>query len=232
MNMNNDNTPMRDDAAIAREEVLIGRVTDAEASPSDWAELEVIAVRDPAVWQRLAQAQRAHARLESAVEDRIALSELVDIPRGTMGSVRVFTVRWREYAGWAAAAVVALTWFGIGRNSASTSAPVHGGNEMQAGLFPVVSKPISFDDARAQYVKTGRESGRVLMELPSIYVDASKVPHADTKAFYVVRPFLERVEATDGQLWRVSADEHGRPMYVPAGGLDDLIKAEQGRLPD
>ena len=96
----NSNTPTRED-------ILIGRITDGEASPNDWAEIESIAESDPGVWHRLASSQRTHARMESAVEDAIAIAELIDAP--DMRRVgRPVIARIREYSGWALAAGLAL----------------------------------------------------------------------------------------------------------------------------
>lgn len=203
-----------DDARVFREEVLIGRVTDGEASPSDWAEIESMAQRDPTLWQRLAQSQRAHARLEGAVEDSIAVSEFVDLPRHAMGGAHEFVARWRQYGGWAAAAVVALAWFSIHRN-----AVVQGGSQ-QAGIVPISLSAANPDEALKQYLQAGTREGRVVSELPFIMVDASDVPNAKDHEVYFIRPVLERVKATDMQSMRVTTDEHGRPVMVPAGNYE------------
>ncbi|MCA9311976.1 MAG: hypothetical protein KDA21_12265 [Phycisphaerales bacterium] len=104
----NTNHPFED--GLTREEILIGRVTDGEASPTDWAELQRLANADPGVLARLAEAQRSHAALEQAVEDRIAICELIEAraftqERGAvLGRIGIFT-------GWAAAAAFGVMWW-------------------------------------------------------------------------------------------------------------------------
>lgn len=108
------------DAEALREQVLLSRVVDHEASPADWAELEQRAVADPAIWHRLACAERAHARLSDAVEDAIAIAECVDLPLGLSVAQRVsgdapagsrhtlWSAFWKQSPGWLVAACLAV----------------------------------------------------------------------------------------------------------------------------
>jgi len=204
-----------DDARVMREEVLIGRVTDGEASPSDWAEIESMARNDPSLWQRLAQSQRAHARIESAVEDAIAVSEFVELPRHS-AHVNAFSARWREYAGWAAAAVLGLAWIGIHQRSGHQNSPMSGSSSMQqANIIPISSA--TPDQAYDRYLEAGKDDGRIVAVLPAQMVDASEVGASGKRDIFIVRPVIERVKATDVQTLRVSTDEHGRQTFVPMG---------------
>lgn len=204
-----------DDARVMREEVLIGRVTDGEASPSDWAEIESMAQRDSSLWQRLAQSQRAHARIESAVEDAIAVSEFVELPRHS-AHVQAFSARWREFGGWAAAAVLALAWLGIHQRSAHQSVPAPGGNGVQqAGIIPISSA--TPDQAYARYLEAGKDDGRIVTVLPPQMLEATEAGSSGAREIYFIRPVVERVKATDVQRLRVTTDEHGLQRWVPAG---------------
>lgn len=205
-----------DDARTLREEVLIGRVTDGEASPSDWAEIESMAQRDPTLWQRLAQSQRAHARIESAVEDAIAVSEFVELPRHSMAHVHAFSARWREFGGWAAAAVLAVAWFGVHQRSGPQSVLLPAGNgTQQASIIPISSA--TPEQAFNRYLEAGKSDGRIVEVLPPQMLYASNGQNAGEQEVFFIRPVVERVKATDVQTLRVTTDEHGRPTWVPAG---------------
>lgn len=193
-----------------REDVLIGRVTDSEASPTDWSELDQIARTDPAVWQRLAQAQRAHARFERAVEDEIAIAELVEIPEPP-SVIASFKSRWQSWSGWAVAAAVVLAWLGA-RN-------------MQLG--PLQSAPqtaglglsLTPDAALQKYLDTGSSNGRVLHEMP-LQVVESREDESGKQIIYYIRPILERAEVKELKVMRVLGDENGRESVVPGNKSD------------
>lgn len=190
-----------------REDILIGRVVDGEASPSDWGELEHLARGDTGLWQRLAQSQRAHARLERAVEDRIAVAELIELPEPP-GVLASFRARWQSWSGWAAAAAVAIAWLGAGRGPAmnAPTGPASQGAAI-AGL--------SLDDALQQYIERGRRDGRVLREMPAQYVDSRDLGQGKGREVIFVRQILERMPVTDVHVARVVKDEHGEERIVP-----------------
>lgn len=198
-----------------REDILIGRVTDGEATGADWQELEAAAAADPAVWTRLASAQRRHAALMCAVDDELTVAELVPAPdigalaRAAEAQAHAMahpSVRWRAYSGWAAAAVVALAWLGANRvlpgaspHSATTTAGL-------AGVSP--------DDLLQRYVDKGRENGRVLMELPLVMVESGPAPDGKGTQVVYMRRLLE--QTTVSGFYEVGRDETGQPAPVPA----------------
>ncbi|MGP1345378.1 MAG: hypothetical protein ACTS3F_01750 [Phycisphaerales bacterium] len=147
------------DGGALREEVLLGRVVDREASAGDWEELERMAGVDPGVWGRLARAERAHARLCAAVEDAIAMAECVELPGmgrdggrrlglaggggagvggavrgGVRGGARARGWWWRS-AGWAVAAClgVVVAWQGVGAGGGDA-----GGGDGDGGMLASV----------------------------------------------------------------------------------------------
>jgi hypothetical protein len=193
-----------------REDILIGRVTDGEATPADWQELETLAIAEAGVWTRLAAAQRAHADLARAVDDELTVAELVHAPahEAARGGMTLVSQRWRAYSGWAAAAALALAWAGAnGLNLRIPGAAVPGTNA--AGLF--TSGP---DDLFTQYLDKGKAQGSVLGELPKVMIET--IPVADAKPgeanveVVYVRRVLER--AMVNNVYRVSRDEHGNPV--------------------
>lgn len=194
-----------------RVDILIGRVIDAEASPADWGELEALAATDPAVWTRLATAQREHARLERTVDDALTVAELVDAPdptRYTPSRWTEISVRWRAYSGWAAAAVIALVWASVS-GVLPSNAPRH--DSTQLGGLPV---GLGADDIFQRYVDSGRREGRVLGELPMVMVESRPLASGAGAEVIYLRQILERVEVRG--VYEVGANEHGEPAIMPS----------------
>lgn len=225
----------------SREEVLIGRVTDGEATAADWSELESSARDDPAVWQRLAASQRAHARFEHAVEDQIAICELIEAPDRRALAARGVARRFREYGGWAAAAALGLAWLGVqggalpgwgsGSNGASPgpARPVNSGYEsnLAGGMIGAdgagtqfVSLP--YDEAYDQYKRAGLASGRVLGELPMLLIEARPADDGQGQDVLFVRRVVERVRSANVNVLNVQTDEHGQPIRAEPKPLEDL----------
>lgn len=200
-----------------REDVLIGRVVDGEASAQDWSALEILSASDPAVWERLGRAQKIHARLERGLEDAIAIAELVDLPssyaQGGRAGGRF------AYAGWAAAAAIALAWGGIsGGLVPLTSFRSMGPQGQQAGIG--VTSQTAIDQLPPEaiydhYVRSGLASGRVVGEMPAMFVDARELDGGAGKEVWYVRQILERTKVTDLTPLSVQMDEHGTQRFVP-----------------
>lgn len=197
-----------------REDILIGRVTDGEATPGDWRELETMAGADSGVWSRLANAQRAHADLARAVDDELTVAELVASPahEATRGGMTPVAMRWRAYTGWAAAAALSLAWAGANGLNVRAAGP---GGANSAGVVP-----LSTDELFSQYVNKGKQQGVVLDELPMVLVESRPAtatggvadPAGRVEVVFVRRT-LERAVVND--LYRVGRDEHGEPTPVP-----------------
>ena len=201
-----------------REDILIGRVTDGEATAADWTELEALAAKDPGVWSRLASEQRRHAALSAAVDDELTIAELVALPeRGSVAAEAGISrhamshpsVRWRAYTGWAAAAALALAWVGadrLGVNAPRTAGP---GNNT-AGL--ITSAPP--DELLKSYIDRGQRDGRVLMELPLVMVESGPAPDGKGTQVVYMRRLLE--QTTVSGVYQVGRDETGQFLPVPA----------------
>jgi hypothetical protein len=195
-----------------REDILIGRVVDGEATPSDWGELEHMSKADAALWQRLAQSQRAHARLERAVEDEIAVSELVELPE-PVSVIASFRSRWQLWGGWAVAAGLALAWLGAGSGPAMFR-PNGSGNSpstLPAGLGTAAG---TLDDLLNQYVTKGRESDRVVNVMPLQLLKTNQLEQGKGTEVFFVRPIIERMIVTDFRPMSVLVDEAGQARKV------------------
>lgn len=212
-----------------REEVLLGRVVDREATPADWAELDARSASDAGVWGRLADQLRACAQLEADVADATAVAELVEAPGGHgasrgRGGGRA-AVGWvGGAAGWAAAACLGLIvlW---GQSSGTGVTPTGGrpvtggpggaeeGPTVQtAGYTPI--EEATPDQALARYLDAGRRSGRVVSELPAVFLGTETDGSGRQRAVYL-RQIMETVPARGVFRPEVHEDELGRPTVVP-----------------
>lgn len=212
MNDLNPQNPLRPESfEPTREDVLIGRVVDGEASSTDWEALERLAATDPLVWERVGRAQRTHARLEREVEDAIAIAELIEAPSPRVVAGHSLGLRVRQYGGWAAAAAIGLAWVAIQRPGSTSLLPANPG--MTAGFGMPAS--LTADEALAQYVRAGQADGRVLGEMQPMLVSTRPLADGQGKEVWYVRPILERARVTDVNVLSVGMDEHGQPRYVP-----------------
>jgi len=193
-----------------REDVIVGRIVDGEASPSDWQDLDRIAERDPAVWQRLARAQRAHARLERAVEDGIAVAEFVELPLREHHAMFDFVTRVRAYGGWAVAAVLALALLG---SYSPLQRNLNGPGSVTAGY--TLLDQATTDQAYQRYVNAGRDSGRVVDTLPSVLIEAGGLGTPEGGDVLIVRRIVERMPAKDMAFFTVEPNEFSEPTFVP-----------------
>jgi hypothetical protein len=203
-----------------RIDILIGRVVDSEASAGDWHELEQLADADPRLWGRLAKAQRAHARLTDAVEDELAIVELVDLPEAE--PIRLpFVERVQRWSGWALAAALCLAWL-LSRQAPMANQP----GSMQAGfggVQPVFVSNTTPDQAWNNYVETARLADSFVSELPPIVVSNTQLADGGQEIFFVRRS-LERVTLTDVAHLRVSQDEQGRPVLISTPSAGDASR--------
>lgn len=200
----------------SREDILIGRVVDGEAFQSDWDALHALAAADGGVWERLGRAQHAHARLEREVSDVIAVAELIDAPVHDLPSSLPLGLRLRHYGGWAAAAVLTMAlvgqgWLGLGPGG--NAGPIIN----QSAGFPVpgAGRSVDPDAALDQYVRSGLAAGRVVGEMPTMFISDRPLENGQGHEVFYVRPILERATVTDLQFMRVQDDEHGTPRIIP-----------------
>ncbi len=198
-----------------REDILVGRVVDGEATGADWGELERLAAADEGVWARLAKAQRSQASLARAVDDEVVVAELVDLPaaevdRGGHGWSEV-SVRWRAYSGWAVAAAMAFAWVGAARYGVWNGF----GHEAGEGMRPAqIAGPgsIGMDDLMKRYVEQGSAQGRVIAELPMVMVESGPAQGGEGVDVVYVRQLLERVRVRN--VYELGMTEHGEPSPV------------------
>ncbi|MEL7474151.1 MAG: hypothetical protein AAGK04_12610, partial [Planctomycetota bacterium] len=174
-------------------DVLLSRLIDAEASAEDWAAFKRLASEDQNIWAELGEAQRAHDDLAIAVRRETSVADEIEAPieaRLSDGLTARLRALW-SYGGWAAAAVVLLT-FTLGRPGGPLGAQ---SSSMQAaGIVPALVTPNSApDEALQAYLDLGEKAGTVLGEAPQ-FVVLESTPAADGDGYEVVylRQLVER----------------------------------------
>jgi hypothetical protein len=184
-------------------DILISRVIDDEASAADWAQLKALAASEPQIWRDLFEMQRGQSELARAVESQLDVAEYIDAPVQDHLTAQL-TQRVRRgltWAGWAAAAAVAVAWVGIG-------APEPGSE---------FDRPIAADltptQLLEQYMEKGRESGLVQGEAPAkTLLSAQPAPSGVGYEVFYIRQIVERAIVTD--LYQLGSDDAGNPHPV------------------
>lgn len=171
---------------IDRIDILLSRAVDGIATADDWIELEKIGANEPSVWRTLAEELRAQATLESAVEEQIAVADMVEIDTSAAHASHSFNRRMRTWSGWAAAAVVALAWIGA---SGMLGANGFGGSQ-QAGIGPTLTA----DQALDEYREKGLREGRLMTEYPAVMLQSRVIDDTGRIEVYYMRRFIERAE--------------------------------------
>ncbi len=216
MNMERNESFPRTPSPDEQIDLLIGRIADGEASARDWEVFGELGERNPGAWKLLAQAQRDHQALSLAVGVALHGADRVELPsreaadaflRGGHGR-SPGTTRFVQYGGWAVAAMIALAVLGV--NGGQFTMP--GKTVNQAGLIPAnyfqVNSP---DDALQLYRDQGKQSGRVLAEVPVLLESR---PSATGRGYEVVfvRQIVEKAQMDN--LLRFAQDERGRLVPV------------------
>jgi len=190
---------------VEREDILISRVVDGEASDADWRELEALSSLDATVMRRLAEAQSREAALREAVAGALVRAETVELPGRHVDTVYRFRSRLQSWTGWAAAAAVALAWAAAGGGlRPATEGQVAGASW---------GTPASTEEAFERYQLMGLAEGRVLGELPLVMLRAEQREDGRTDVTYL-RRVLERKTVTG--VYEPGVDAEGKPTLLPA----------------
>jgi len=177
------------------EELWISRALDRRATEQDWRGLEAIAARDGDVWRRLATTLRVEAALVRGVDAVLPTREEV---------LAAPPSRMRGPLGALAALLLLAVVFVLGRASAP-----------EAARSPTVAAPAAdvagdADRLLDTYLAVGRESGRVLEQLPLSIVASRRSSSGPGFEVVFVRSFVERTEVDHAMT--LAPDEIGRPM--------------------
>ncbi|MBY0313003.1 MAG: hypothetical protein K2W85_13105 [Phycisphaerales bacterium] len=202
-------------------DLLTSRIADGESTREDWAAFSELAGRNPQAWEQLAMLQRDKQSLSLAVGIALHSAENVDLPTRDAAasyfgrSSQPTTIGWRKFGamgGWAAAAMVALAW--IGSHNGLMPIRTSGPGTSTAGLIPAgYERVTSPDDAYRLYLDKGAKSGRIVGEVPKLWLVDSR-PEETGNGYEVVyvRQIVERARVND--LVGFAQDENGRAMPV------------------
>lgn len=207
----NRDTPDRDQ--------LISRVIDGVAGPGDWVEIDLISATDQNVWREIAQAQRDKQLLDFAVGRATATADRIDLPEPAplviIRRARLGAVQW---AGWAAAAVLAVAMLVVPNWNTTPNTNTAG----LTSLIPTFDQPPTSPDAALNsYLTAGKETGRVVRQLPD-FVVLDSAPAADGNGYDIIylRQIVERARVDSLNKYKV--DESGRKIPLPVTRIDSL----------
>ena len=221
-----DHTPQRD--------LLLTRVMDGRASADEWDAFRALASRDPSAWADLQAMQRDHEHLTAEVDRALARAELVALPDPLRDPAPAGTAtrpiadhdhpndhthRFERRAsgvakwlGWGVAAMVAISWFAGSQGGPTTTlTPIRDPGTNRATLLPAWGE--GTNAALEYYLTQGRETGKVVRELPDRPIlQTTRNPDGTVEVLFL-RQILERAVVDD--VYRIARDEMGNPIPVP-----------------
>lgn len=218
--------------------LALSRVVDRVADPADWNLLEHLGRADAGLWQRLADLLRDDDALRSAVESELAAVEAVPAP---VFARRRWWTGLPSWSGWAAAALLALSW------ALSPSVPAVDDESPrwvggQDARDPMVRRPVGLDTSRrvadalagvppgpaitsapgAPVAAAGLDAGtaitpsapgaELLGELPAELLSTRPLADGSGVELFTLRRVLQR-EVVAG-VYALGADELGNPRPV------------------
>ncbi len=198
-----------DIATRDRVDMLVSRISDAEARPEDWGAFNELAERLPWAWRELARAQRDHAAMCVAVGVAIQTADSVFLPSRLGGragaSGAEARTRLGAWAGWAVAACLGTAFLGVMRPPAPGNLPGNAAGVNLANWTP--------NDYVQGYVESGEKTGLVLGEVPRrLLLESRPLERGDGFEVVYVRQFVERAQVSD--LVRFTTNEAGRAVPV------------------
>lgn len=185
----------------SRADTLISRAVDRADRPSDWDELDRMALQDPGVVTALWDGLRADCALRAAVSPAVAAAARVALPDALPDALPSRPVAHAPSSpartlrsgglGWLAACVVAGLWW------LTSPGPTPAVSDEAKGPVPAVAQQASPGSMPTQF-------------LPDIVLDAQPASSGTGYDLVVVRRAIERVQVPD--LYGVGADEYGDPV--------------------
>ncbi len=201
-----------------RDERLISRIIDGDATAGEWDELTALAADDPETWRRLADGLRDNRAFARAVNAAAKLADTIELPRsadaagaGRPSRPALRLGRWSGWTGWAVAAVVTLTWTTGLLRVVTTTPDLR--PAQPAGLVETPGRASAAELLQA-YVDQGRQEDFVIAEIPEkVLLETRPLKDGQGYELLYLRQILERKTVPD--LYQVnSQDEMGRPSLV------------------
>jgi hypothetical protein len=169
-------------------DILFSRVIDGRDTAADWQALETLGTQDPDLWRTLALAQRDHRAIVAGVRRATDVADGIALPSAEPArhrhSFHARAKRTSAWAGWAAAAMLAIAF--VGRTMQSPS------QDIGAGATASLEQPFA-DAASAlqSYLSKGRENGRVVTERPMRLLGLEQLPDGAGYRVLYERPIVE-----------------------------------------
>jgi hypothetical protein len=198
-----------------RDQLLMSRVVDGDATTEHWDELTALAARDASVWRRLAETLRDHSSFARAVNTHVAVAETVPIPseqeaRRASVTVEPHTAPFAHvsrWSGWAVAAVVGIAWLSWIFNVAGTGRVVEPQGQVNVAGLPAA-------DLLQAYLDRGKQEDRVIGEVPDrILVETRPAVSGQGYELVYLRQIMERAVVPDLYQFQ-GQDERGQPILV------------------
>ena len=204
-----------------RDDILISRVIDGDATAAEWDELTALAASNPPVWRNLALSLREDKVLARGVNADVAVADSIEMP-GTAnrpaalielhepGRHPTVLGRLGGWSGWVMAAVLTIAWV-TGMFSPVPTDPglATGTNRAQI---------LSASDLLQAYLDRGRQEDRVIAEVPErVLIETRPSETGRGYELLYLRQILERTVVPD--LYKFyGQDEMGRPTLVRYDG--------------
>jgi hypothetical protein len=197
-----------------RDQILMSRAIDGDATTDQWDELTAMASKDPSVWRRLAETLRDHSSFARGVNAEVAVAESVPLPSPQRARALVppeprtepfaHVSRW---SGWAVAAIVGIAWLAWTLNVADTGHRVEPAAPVNLAGLPAA-------DLLQAYLDRGRQEERVIGEVPDrILIDTRLSGTGQGYELVYLRQIIERAVVPDLYQFR-GQDERGQPVLV------------------
>ena len=197
-----------------RDQLLMSRAVDGDATTDQWDELTALAAKDPSVWRQLAETLRDHSGFARAVNAQVAVAETVSLPSPQHARAAVppgprtepfaHASRW---SGWTVAAAIAIAWLAWIFNVADTARGVEPPPPVQVASLPAA-------DLLQAYLDRGKQEERVIGEVPDrILINTRPAATGQGYELVYVRQILERAVVPDLYQFQ-GQDERGQPVLV------------------
>lgn len=184
-------------------EQLIDRILNRNLEARDLDELAQLSQNEPEALSQIAATLRAAATIETAVEAAEAIATSIELPNSNVlrNTPSIPIVRW---SGWAAASMLAAAWLLVAiLNPALPSAD----EQVRSNILLTAS------EALEQYMRAGKEEGRIIEELPLITVELRPAEDGDGMDVFYVRRVMERAHVKG--MYKMGMDDQGRAVILP-----------------
>ena len=189
--------------SIDRHEQLVDRILNRDLQARDLDELAQLSQNDPQALSQIAATLRAAATIETGIEAAESIANSIELPDSNVlrKTPSIPIVRW---SGWATASMLAAAWLFV----AILKPALPSSDE------PVRSNILlTASEALEQYMRAGKEEGRIVEELPLITVELRPAEDGDGMDVFYVRRLIERAHVKG--MYKMGMDDQGRAVVLP-----------------